>query len=78
MNGRQVLQRIAKETGGTFFEVSAKHPLTEIYAQIEDELRQRYSIGFSPETGVKGFRKIQLTAKPKGLTVTAREGYFAE
>lgn len=77
-SGRQVLQRIAKETGGTFFEVSTKHPLTEIYAQIEDELRHRYSIGFAPEAGAKGFRKIQLTAKPKGLTVTAREGYVAE
>jgi VWFA-related protein len=73
--GKQALERISRETGGAFFEVSKAAPLAAIYAQLEDELRNQYSIGYTPDPGTPGYRKIRLTAKP-GLSVTTREGYF--
>jgi VWFA-related protein len=74
--GKQALERISRETGGAFFEVSKTAPLAAIYAQLEEELRNQYSIGYTPDTSGPGYRKIRLTAKP-GLSVITRDGYYA-
>jgi VWFA-related protein len=76
-DGKKVLERLSKETGGTFFEVSKKHPLEDIFKQIDEELRSQYSLGYTPEAGGNGYRKIHVTVKPKGLVVQARDGYYA-
>jgi VWFA-related protein len=77
-NGSKVLQRMAEETGGGYFEVSKKRVIGEVFARIEDQLRHQYSLGFKSDGGsAPGFRKLSLTVKPKGLTVTARNGYWA-
>jgi VWFA-related protein len=77
--GKKILQQISKQTGGGFFESSKKKSLTDIYSQIEEELRNQYSIGYSSDkpSGDMGYRKIDLSVKQKGLVVQAREGYFA-
>jgi len=79
-DGRKVLVRISKETGGSFFEVSKKESLDRIFAVIEDELRSQYSIGYVSDKPVEisEFRKIQLIAKQKGLVVQTRERYWAK
>ena len=50
-DGKKVLQRISSETGGRFFEVSKKLTIDQIYAQIEEELRNQYSLGYTPHAG---------------------------
>jgi len=78
--GRKVMQRLAAETGGAFFEVTKDNPIEKIYAKIEDALRNQYSIGFTPEpAGVSGqYRKIKLTTKKPELIVQTRDGYYAK
>jgi VWFA-related protein len=79
-DGREVMRRMSEETGGRFFEVSPKMPVNKIYQAIEEELRNQYSIGYSSdqdaETG-SSYRHIHLTTKKRGLTVQARQGYYA-
>lgn len=77
-DGKKILQQISRQTGGGYFEVSKKRSVDEIYSQIEQELRNQYSIGYSPDHPLTdgGFRRIELTVKQKGLTVQAREGYY--
>ena len=78
-DGKKILQQISRETGGGYFEVSKKKTVDEIYSQIEEELRNQYSLGYTsdrPDTD-GGYRKIQVTVKQKGLTVQARDGYYA-
>jgi VWFA-related protein len=79
-DGKKVLERIARETGGRFFEVSKKQPIDQIYTQIEQELRNQYSLGYSPDKAVagSGYHKITLTTTNKDLLVQTREGYYAE
>jgi len=78
-DGKKVLQRIALETGGGFFEVSDKHPIEKVYAQIEEELRNQYSLGYiSDATSGPGFRKITVAARDKTMQVQARQGYYAK
>jgi len=76
-DGKKILERLSKETGGTFFEVSKKHPLEDIFKQIDEELHSQYSLGYTPETTGSSYRKIHVTVKPKGLLVQARDGYYA-
>lgn len=78
-DGKKILQRISSETGGRFFEVSKKLPIDQIYSQIEEELRNQYSLAFtpSPADSSGSYHKIRLTVKDKDLTVVAREGYYA-
>ncbi len=79
-DGKKILQRVSKETGGGFFEVSRKHPIEQIYSRIEEELRNQYNLGYTPDRadGHPGYHRIRLTAKQKGLVVQARDGYYAE
>lgn len=79
-DGRRVLMRMAKETGGSFFEVSKKLGIERIFDAIQDELRSQYSLGFVSDVPVRvsEFRKLQLTAKPKGLTIETRDRYWAQ
>jgi len=78
-DGKKVLQRIATETGGAFFEVSDKHPIEKVYSQIEEELRNQYSVGYTSDSqNGPGFRRINLTAKKKDLVVQTRQGYYAK
>ena len=78
-DGKKVLQRMSKETGGRFFEVSKKEPISEIYKQIEDELRNQYNLGFTPDkaNASPGYHKITLATNNKDLIVQTREGYYA-
>ena len=81
VDGKKILQRIAQETGGRFFEVSKKEPVDQIYAQIEEELRNQYNLGYTPQRAGAdsgAYHKIQLTTKSRDLVVQAREGYYSE
>ena len=44
-DGKKVLQRMSKETGGQFFEVTKKQSVGDIYDAINEELRNQYSLG---------------------------------
>ena len=75
-DGKKILQQISKETGGGFFEVSKKLPVEQIYSRIQEELRNQYSFGYTPDKADAGYHKISLAVKQKGLTVQARDGYY--
>jgi VWFA-related protein len=78
VDGKKVLERIATETGGRFFEVSKRMPIDKVYEAIQEDLRSQYSIGYSPEGAPNSgeYRRIHLTTKQKGLLVQTREGYY--
>ncbi|MBS1852273.1 MAG: VWA domain-containing protein [Acidobacteria bacterium] len=81
IDGKKILQKIAQATGGRFFEVSKKETVDQIYTQIEEELRNQYNLGYTPQrAGADSgmYHKIQLTTKNRDLAVQAREGYYSE
>jgi VWFA-related protein len=79
-DGKKVLERICTETGGQLFQVSKKLPIDQIYTQIEEELRNQYSLGYTPNppNSGEGYHKIHLTTKQKDLIVQARDGYYSD
>ena len=80
VDGKKILERISKETGGRFFEVSKKQSVGEIYSSIVEELRTQYNMGYTPDkdSAASGYHHIQLTVKKKDLTAQTREGYYAD
>jgi VWFA-related protein len=79
VDGKKILERISEETGGRLYEVSKKLPIDEIYSQIEEELRNQYSLGYTPaaDSG-PGYHKIHLTTKQKDQSVQTRQGYYGD
>ena len=77
-DGKKVMEQIARETGGRFFEVSKKQSIDQIYASIEEELRNQYSLGYTPDKAdaAPGYHKIHLTTTQKALVVQTRAGYY--
>jgi VWFA-related protein len=78
-DGKKIMEQIAHETGGAFFEISGKHPIDKAFAQIEEELRNQYSLGYTSDNKSTDseYRRITVTTKKNGLVVQAREGYYA-
>jgi VWFA-related protein len=79
-DGKKILDRLSKETGGRMFEASSKkEALDKIYASIEEELRNQYSLGFTPDKADSpGYHKLQLTTKQKDDHIQARDGFYLE
>jgi len=81
-DGKKILERVSKETGGRFFEVSKKETVGEIYSSIVEELRTQYNMGYTPDkdSASSGYHHVQLQVKgkEKELTVQTREGYYAD
>jgi VWFA-related protein len=78
-DGKQVMQQLAQQTGGRFFEVTKKESIEDIYKTIGEELRNQYNLGFTPEQAgaESGYHKILVTTTQKDMTVQARDGYYS-
>jgi len=79
-DGKKILGRVSKETGGRFFEVSKKQTVGEIYDSIVEELRTQYSMGYTPDkdSSSSGYHHVTLAVKKPDLTVQTRDGYYAD
>jgi VWFA-related protein len=76
-DGASTLNWMSARTGGRMFRATDERSLEQVFEQIEEELRNQYSIGYSPslEAG-KSFRKVKLATKNKKHKVQTREGYY--
>lgn len=77
VDGKKILEEISQQTGGRFFKAK-KDNLDKVYAEIEEDLRNQYSLAYTPDKGnTVGYHKIHLTASnQKDLVITARDGYY--
>jgi VWFA-related protein len=77
-SGKKILQQIAQETGGRYFEAKKKDSVDDIYAQIAEELRTQFMLGYTPpKDQSSGYHSIHLATKSKDLTVQTRAGYYS-
>jgi VWFA-related protein len=75
----QVLEQYSRETGGTLFTVRDPDDVKEAAAQILEDLRHQYVIGYTPQFAVWDgrFRRIRVESLNPRLEIRARTGYFA-
>jgi VWFA-related protein len=79
VDGKKIMEKIATQTGGRYFEAKKKDNLEEIYGIIADELRGQYLLSYTPDKvdNDGGYHKVELKAKNGDLSVQTREGYYA-
>jgi VWFA-related protein len=77
-DGKKILAQISIATGGRLFEVSKKDTVDRIYADIAEELRNQYRLGYTPAKNLEaGYHKIHLYTNNRDLKVQARDGYYS-
>ena len=78
-DGKKILEQISQETGGRLFKASSKKDsIDKVYAAIDEDLRNQYSLAYTPDKeNTIGYHKTHLSApNQKDLVVTARDGYY--
>lgn len=77
MTAREQLQQLADQTGGALFTARDMGDLDGVYQQVAAELRQIYSLAYSPELKRDGeFRKIAVKVNRDGAVAKTRKGYL--
>ncbi|MES1257024.1 MAG: VWA domain-containing protein [Acidobacteriota bacterium] len=76
--GIREMDRLAGETGGAAFDASRKD-LASLLAQVGEELRALYDIGYMSTNPVHDgtFRKVVIQVRRAGMTVRTKPGYYA-
>lgn len=78
------LRKISDKTGGRAYFPRNERELKEAFAQIQQDLRERYLVAYSPTNRARdgSYRRIQIEiVKPemqKELKLNYRQGYFAK
>lgn len=77
--GEGELRKMSEETGGHVFVVNRKHTLSDVFKELQDEMRNQYSIGYTPSNDKRdgSFRHIEIKTKENDYKVQARSGYYA-
>jgi len=73
------LRKIAYETGGRGLYPNTFGQLDNIYAQVDEELRNQYTLGYISTNTAKdgGYRRIEVKVDSADGVVSARPGYYA-
>lgn len=76
--GDQYLQELANTTGGRGYRADTLQNMSYAFANVAEELRRQYSIGYypkrPPQAGQR--RQIRVRAKQPNLAVRARDSYI--
>ncbi len=73
------LRQIAYQTGGRVLYPNNFGQLNNVYAEVDEELRNQYTIGYISTNEIKdgSYRKIDVRVDTPGAVVSSRPGYYA-
>lgn len=79
LNADLELRRLAYETGGRVLYPNSFGQLDNIYAEVDEELRNQYTVGYVSKNRAKdgSYRRIDVRVDAPGASVSARPGYYA-
>jgi VWFA-related protein len=74
-----VAKRLTDETGGRTIIVRSEKNLEQAFDQISEELRNQYTIGYTPSNKAHdgSYRKVKVELKNKEYSALTRRGYYA-
>jgi VWFA-related protein len=72
------LHDLAEKTGGRYYRGDSLQNISEAFAQIADELRRQYSLGYYPKSTAQDGqrRQIKVRVNQPNLAVSARDSYI--
>lgn len=71
------LKRLTEQTGGGYFELTRATELNSTFTRVADELHRQYIMAISPSVLDGKVHKLDVRAKPPGMTARARRSYIA-
>jgi len=79
LEARRFLQRLARQTGGKVLDAQAFFSLSDVYRQVAEELKNQYYISYISSNILKDgkWRQVEVRARPAGVVVSTRPGYYA-
>ena len=77
-DAREILERVAEQTGGRSFFIEDPAELDAIYASIQEELRSQYLIAYQSTStkDLNEFRTIRVDPERRGADVRTLAGYY--
>jgi Ca-activated chloride channel family protein len=76
---RMALQRLALDTGGSFFFIESSRELQSVYNRIERELRSQYLLAYQSNRGdgdPEHYREIEVVVAKPGHSARTLRGYY--
>jgi VWFA-related protein len=69
----------AHDTGGDVYFAAKRSTMEELYSRVTEEARNQYTLAYSPAGTIRAldYHTVEVRVKREGLTVDAREGYYA-
>ncbi len=79
IHAKRTLHRLAHQTGGKVLEARDFASLTDVYAQVAEEIKNQYYISYLPVNVIKDgrWRSIEVRSTRLGVIVSTRPGYYA-
>ena len=79
LSARRFLQRLAEQTGGKVLDAQAFVSLGDVYRQVAEELKNQYYVSYISSNVLKDgkWRQVEVRARPAGIVVSTRPGYYA-
>ena len=73
------LSKYAHDTGGDVYYGMKSRAMEQLYKRVTEEARNQYTLAYSPSGTDRGaeYHSIEVRVKREGLTILAREGYYA-
>jgi Ca-activated chloride channel homolog len=73
------LSKYAHDTGGDVYYAMKSHAMEDLYSRVTEQARHEYTLAYSPSGTDRGaeYHSIEVRVKREGLTILAREGYYA-
>ena len=72
-----ILSKYVNATGGgTVYAEAAKAGIEQAYSRALGDARNQYTLGYTPKSGIGGYRHIEVVVKRADVKVYARDGYY--
>ena len=73
------LSKYAHDTGGDVYYGLKSRAMSELYSRVTEEARNQYTLAYAPSGTDRGtdHHSIEVRVRREGLTILAREGYYA-
>lgn len=62
--------------GGTMYAELAQADIERAYARAIGDARNQYTLGYSPKSGIGGYRQIEVRVRRPDVKVYAKDGYY--
>ncbi len=77
MGYSNILPKYVNATGGgTMYAELAQPDIERAYARAIGDARNQYTLGYSPKSGIGGYREIEVQVRRQDVKVYAKHGYY--